>query len=227
MTIQNILPKSAVLFDLDGTLTNPFVGITRSLQHVLEKLGRIAPPAEELAWCIGPPIQSNIGVLLGTDDRALIWQGVELYRERYATHGKFENELIEGIPAALATLAERGVFMTVATSKLKSFAGEIVDHFGLAGYFDAVHGSELDGSNAVKADLVAHILATEKLDAGRAVMIGDRSHDVVGANANGVASIGVLWGFGDRKELLDAGADYIAERPADLPALIGTALARG
>lgn len=215
MTLTDPL-RPSVLFDLDGTLTDSFVGITRSLQHVLEKLGRIAPSAEDLRWCIGPPIHSNIAVLLDTDDAALIEQGIELYRERYGASGKFESELIEGIPETLSTLAQGGVFMAVATSKLKTFAAEIIEHFGLGGYFHAVHGSELDGSNSVKAELIAHILADEDLDAANAVMIGDRSHDIVGARANGVASIGVLWGFGDRAELVEAGADHIAARPAEL-----------
>jgi phosphoglycolate phosphatase len=124
----------------------------------------------------------------------------------------------------LADLVDRGVYLSVATSKLKTFAGEIIDHFDLRRYFAAVHGSELDGSNAVKADLIAHILSTENIDASQAVMIGDRSHDVVGARANGVASIGVLWGYGDRQELLDAGANHIASSPSDLPRLITVAV---
>lgn len=219
--------RPSVLFDLDGTLTDPFVGITRSLQYVLEKLGRRVPPAGSLSWCIGPPIQSNIAVLLDTEDPAIIHEGIRLYRERYASSGKFENELIEGIPEVLARLVEEGVYLSVATSKLKTFAAEIIDHFGLACFFDAVHGSELDGTNSVKADLVAHILAQEGIAAGQAVMVGDRSHDIVGAKANGVSSVGVLWGYGDRRELQDAGATRIASSPADLADLITVARCLG
>lgn len=218
MTSQILRP--AVLFDLDGTLTDPFVGITSSLQYVLEKLGRAVPMAVDLSWCIGPPIQSNIAKLLETDDPAKVQEGVLLYRERYSDTGKFENELIDGIPQALSQLLDGGIYLSVATSKLKTYAGEIIDHFGLRQYFDVVHGSELDGTNSVKADLIAHILATEKLEAGQAVMVGDRSHDIVGALANDVASVGVLWGYGDRDELEQAGATRIATNPADLWQLI-------
>lgn len=208
--------RQAVLFDLDGTLTDPFVGITRSLGYALEKLGRTAPNADGLRWCIGPPIQSSFAVLLETEDASTIGEAVRLYRERYAAIGKFENTLIEGIPEVLAKLVADGFFLAVATSKLKSYAGEIIDHFGLRRYFQVVHGSELDGSNSVKSELISHILAVEHIDARRTVMIGDRSHDVFGANANGVSAVGVLWGYGDRQELEAAGAARIVASPTEL-----------
>ncbi len=206
--------RQAVLFDLDGTLTDPFVGITRSLGYALEKLGRIVPA--DLRWCIGPPIQSSFAVLLETEDAAMIGEGVRLYRERYSAIGKFENTLIEGIPDALAELVTDGFFLAVATSKLKSYASETIDHFDLRRYFNVVHGSELDGQNSVKADLIAHILAAEPIDAARTVMVGDRLHDIVGASANGLAAIGVLWGYGGRQELESSGAARIVGRPAEL-----------
>jgi phosphoglycolate phosphatase len=216
--------RQAVLFDLDGTLTDPFVGITRSLAYALEKLGRTAPAADDLRWCIGPPIQSAFAVLLETEDAAVIGEAVRLYRERYSAIGKFENTLIEGIPDVLAELAADGFFLAVATSKLKAYAGEIIDHFGLRRYFRVVHGSELDGQNSVKAELISHILAVEALDARRTVMIGDRSHDVAGANANGVLAIGVLWGYGDQQELETAGAARIIASPAELRGSIAALL---
>jgi len=212
--------KNAVLLDLDGTLTDPYVGITGSLQYVLEKMGRIVPPAEDLKWCIGPPIQSNVGILLGTEDPAQIQEGVRLYRERYSAIGKFENTLIDGIPEVLAQLVDAGMFLSLATSKLKTYAMEIVEHFDLRRHLHVVHGSELDGSNSDKGELVAHILKTEDIEAANAVMIGDRRFDIAGAEANAVVSIGVLWGYGDRNELEEAGADHIATAPADLPGLI-------
>ncbi len=216
--------RQAVLFDLDGTLTDPFVGITRSLGYALEKLGRTAPAADDLRWCIGPPIQSSFAVLLETEDPAVIGEAVRLYRERYSAIGKFENTLIEGIPNVLAELVADGFFLAVATSKLKTYAGEIIDHFDLRRYFSAVHGSELDGQNSVKAELISHILVVEALDARRTVMIGDRSHDVAGANANGVLAIGVLWGYGDRQELETAGAARIIASPAELRGAIAALL---
>ena len=216
--------RSAVLFDLDGTLTDPFVGITRSLTYALEKLGRTAPAADDLRWCIGPPIQSSFAALLETEDAAVVGEAVRLYRERYAAIGKFENTLIDGIPEALAELAADGFFLAVATSKLKTYAGEIIDHFDLRRYFEVVHGSELDGRNSVKAELISHILAVEAIEAERTIMIGDRSHDVVGANANGVPAIGVLWGYGDRQEFDDAGAARVVARPDELRGAIGALL---
>jgi phosphoglycolate phosphatase len=216
--------RQAVLFDLDGTLTDPFVGITKSLRYALEKLGRIAPAAEELRWCIGPPIQSAFAVLLETEDASAIDEGVRLYRERYSVIGKFENALIEGIPEALDELMADGFFLSVATSKPKTYAGDIIDYFDLRRYFNVVHGSELDGQNAVKAELISHVLATEPIEARRTVMIGDRSHDVFGANANGIAAIGVLWGYGERQELEGAGAARIIAGPAELRRSIGAVL---
>ena len=124
----------------------------------------------------------------------------------------------------MAAFVDQGYFLSVATSKLKTYAGDIIDHFDLRQYFQVLHGSELDGRNAEKGDLVAHILATERLDPANAVMIGDRSHDIVGASANGAASIGVLWGYGDLPELTAAGATRIAAAPAELPAIVGEVL---
>ncbi|MDW6022753.1 HAD hydrolase-like protein [Mesorhizobium sp. BAC0120] len=217
-------PRPALLFDLDGTLTDPFVGITRFIQYAMEKLGRLVPAADDLRWCIGPPLKSAFRTLLDTDDDTATDAAVRLYRERYSVVGKFENSLIQGIPEMLATLAGEGYFLSIATSKLKTYAGDIIDHFELRRYFHVLHGSELDGRNAAKGDLVRHILATEQIDATSTVMIGDRSHDVVGASANGVAAIGVLWGYGDRSELEGAGAARIANRPEELPHLVRAVL---
>ena len=208
------------MFDLDGTLTDPFVGITRSVQYAMQKLGRLAPLADDLRWCIGPPLKSAFARLLETDDEAAMDEAVRLYRERYSTIGKFENSLIDGIPEMLSIFVARGYFLSVATSKLKTYAGDIIDHFDLRRYFQVLHGSELDGRNAAKGDLVRHILATERIEAGNAVMIGDRFHDIIGAGSNGVAAIGVLWGYGDRAELVQAGAAGIAGRPSELPGLV-------
>ncbi|MGE0500006.1 MAG: HAD hydrolase-like protein [Rhizobiaceae bacterium] len=210
----------AVLFDLDGTLTDPFVGITRSMQHALVQLGRAAPEAESLRAHIGPPLQATFPKLLASDDILLAAEALRLYRQRYADVGKFENKLIPGIPEALAQIAARGHFMAVATSKLESYAREIVEHFGMMPYFREVHGSQLDGSHADKDTLIGHIVATHGLDPDRTVMIGDRMHDVGGAAKNGIRTIGVLWGFGDRTELEAAGAAALAGSPSELAGLV-------
>jgi len=217
-------PRPALLFDLDGTLTDPFVGITRSVQYAMEKLGRAVPLADDLRWCIGPPLRVGFARLLDTTDEVAMDEGVRLYRERYSTIGKFENVLISGIPETLAALVDQGYFLSVATSKLKTYAGDIIDHLDLRQYFQALHGSELDGRNSAKGDLVGHILATERIEPANAIMIGDRSHDIVGASANGVASIGVLWGYGDLAELTAAGATAIAAKPSELPGIVSEVL---
>ena len=143
-------PRPALLFDLDGTLTDPFVGITRSVQYAMEKLGRVVPAADDLRWCIGPPLKVGFARLLDTTDEAAMDEGVRLYRERYSTIGKFENVLIPGIPETLAALVDQGYFLSVATSKLKTYAGEIIDHFDLRQYFQVLHGSELDGRHETR-----------------------------------------------------------------------------
>lgn len=209
-----------VLFDLDGTLTDPFVGITSSIRYALEKLGRTAPAAEDLRWCIGPPLKGAFLKLLDTNDEELAEEGVRLYRERYRAVGKFENRVIDGIPGMLAKLRDDGFPLFVATSKLAGYANEILDHFGLEPYFLALYGSHADGTHADKEDLIRNLLAVEEIAPGRAVMIGDRSHDMIGAKANGVPAIGVLWGYGDRGELAGAGAARIAELPEQIPAMV-------
>ena len=221
MTAQG---QAAILFDLDGTLTDPFTGITRSIQYALEELGRVPPAADDLRWCIGPPLSSAFETLLETNDAARIARAVGLYRQRYADVGKFENRLIDGIPEALNALAAEAFAMVVATSKLGSYANEILDHFDLRQYFRALYGSQADGTHAHKPDLIAHILQCEAFDADRTIMIGDRSHDIAGAKANGVRSIGVLWGFGDRSEFKGAGADWIAETPGEIAQIVKAAM---
>lgn len=210
--------QKAVLFDLDGTLTDPFVGISRSIQHALRKVGAPVPEAETLRAYIGPPLQATFRQLL--DDEALAAECVRLYRERYADVGKFENAIIPGITEVVTELSKQDYFLAVATSKLETYSRDIVAHFGLAPFFSEIHGSQLDGSRAEKPELLRHIVSTETLDPVRTVMIGDRLHDVVGAAKNGMQAIGVLWGFGDRAELDEAGTAAIAETPAELPALV-------
>lgn len=174
-----------VLWDLDGTLTNSALGITRGLQHVLRTLGHPVPEASELLRFIGPPMNVTLAGLIGSDAPDRLDPAIALYRARYNEVGKFENEVIPGVEAALTQTKASGARMFVATSKLETYSVDIVAHFGLAGFFDRVYGSQLDGSRAEKAELIAYILETEKLDPGQTVMIGDRMHDIVGARKNG------------------------------------------
>ena len=208
------------LFDLDGTLTDPQVGITTCIAHALSSLGEPVPGIEELRDWIGAPLHETFSRHLGSDDRAD--EALRLYRARFSTKGLFENEPYAGISAALEAIAERADRLFVVTSKPRPFAEQIIEHFELAGFFERVYGSELDGRFARKTDLMEHVLARESIDASRAVMVGDRRYDIDAARAHRVHSIGVLWGFGDRPELQEAGADAIC---ADVPALPAAVLA--
>jgi phosphoglycolate phosphatase len=209
----------SVLFDLDGTLTDPFIGITRSMQHALRQMGLEPPPPEDLRRHIGPPLQATFMEVFG--DEALAAKALGFYRQRYGEFGKFENELIPGIVDVLQTMTDAGYALFVATSKLESYSIDIIDHFGLARFFRRVHGSALDGSRADKGELIRHILRAEGLDPRQTVVIGDRLHDAHGAAKNDVRTIGVLWGFGDRAELEGAGAVRIAAEPGELPEMVG------
>lgn len=211
-----------IFFDLDGTLTDPKPGITRSLQYALEKLGRPVPPADELTWCIGPPLRDSLVALLGGEADAD--RSVAFYRERFGDVGLYENSLYPDIAATLAALKPRARLF-VATSKAHVYADRIVDHFGLRSYFEHVFGAELDGRRVHKADLLAFALARTGTDPSRAIMIGDRSHDIVGAKRNGVAGIGVLYGYGSREELTEAGAVHLCATPQAIAEHLSAGLA--
>ena len=159
--------------------------------------------------------------LLATDDALRVEHALALYRERYAVEGWRENEVYAGIDATLATLAARGHRMLLCTSKPKVYAERIVAHFGLVKYLGAVYGAELGGRMDDKADLMAELLAAERLAASRCVMIGDRAQDIIAANANDVRPVGVLWGYGSREELQGAGASELLNAPAELLAAVG------
>lgn len=201
-----------LLFDLDGTLTDPKPGITRCIQHALTQLGHTPPPMEELLWCIGPPLEQSFATLLQTSEPATIGQAVKFYRDRFSSVGLFENALYPGIPALLQTLKQAGYPTLVATSKPQIFAAKIVDHFEISPWLDRVYGSELDGSRSDKGVLIDHILRSEGLVPETTVMIGDRKHDMIGGKKNGLRTIGVTYGYGSAAELTEHGADYLAHR---------------
>ena len=211
---------SAILFDLDGTLTDPKIGITGCIQYAIAELGNQPPTIDELLWCIGPPLTSSFAKLLETEDQVLINRAISLYRDRFSRVGLFENELYPEIPKAIASIRAEGYQTYVATSKPHVYAKRIVEHFGLPSLFDGIYGSELDGTRSLKGELIRHILLTENLDAKATVMIGDRSHDVIGAKQNQVFAIGVTYGYGSEEELSNHGADAIAHSPKDIPLLI-------
>ncbi len=205
-----------LLFDLDGTLTDPFLGITRCIQYALEKLGREVPEKADLAWCIGPPFIETFLTLLKTEDEAEAVEAVRISREYFSSRGLFENEVYEGIPEMLGQLKSKGYELSVATSKPHVFAEKIMDHFEMRDFFCAVDGSELDGTRRDKTSLISYILERDSLRAEEVLMIGDRKYDILGAGENGVRGIGVLWGYGSAEELESAGALACASSPADL-----------
>jgi phosphoglycolate phosphatase len=202
-------PPVNVLFDLDGTLTDPELGITGCIAYALGKLGAPIPARADLRRYIGPPLRSGFVSLLGTSEEAVIERAVALYRERFADVGLYENELYAHTPDTLQRLVGAGHRLFVATSKPEVYASRIVQHFGVDKYFVHVYGSELSGERSDKAELLAHILAAEQINPACAIMVGDRHHDVAGARANGVASIAVLWGYGTEEELRQA--DHIVD----------------
>jgi phosphoglycolate phosphatase len=205
----------ALLFDRDGTLTNPREGITRSIQYALEKLGQPVPATDALVWCIGPPLQESFAQLLGGAERA--GEALEFYRERFTATGLYENAVYSGITGALEAVQADGFELYVATSKPHVYATRIVEHFGLARFFTGIFGLELDGTRREKAALIAHLLAERQLDPAHCVMIGDREHDILGARANGVATVAVTWGYGASDELSAAMPDATCASPAALP----------
>ncbi|VIO77921.1 5'-nucleotidase [Bradyrhizobium ivorense] len=201
----------AIFFDLDGTLTDPKPGITGSIQYALEKLGRKVPTQDELTWCIGPPLRASFAMLLGGEEYAD--RAIELYRERFGTVGLFENSVYPDIAEVLAALRATPRRMFVATSKPHVFATRIIAHFGLSEHFDHVFGSELDGTRVNKVELLAYALEQTGADPASAVMIGDRSHDVIGAKRNGIRAVGVTYGYGSAEELREAGASQLCATP--------------
>ena len=207
--------KQYLLFDLDGTLTDPMVGITSSVQYALEKFGIRVRYLKELIPFIGPPLAESFQKFYGFSKEDAE-KAIQYYREYYAPKGIFENEVYEGIPEMLAHLTEAGFTLLVATSKPTVFARKVLKHFGMEDYFSFVGGSELDGSRTKKAEVISYILKTCGIEAKEAIMIGDRRHDIEGGKACGLESVGVLYGYGTEQELTEAGADHIIRTVAEL-----------
>lgn len=218
-TVQNLSAIQVAFLDLDGTLTDPKPGITGCILHALRELGEPLPQAEALTWCIGPPLLESFARLVGSARSA---QALALYRERFADVGLFENRLYDGVPEALQMLRDQSVTLYLATSKPLIYARRITAHFGLDELLDAQFGSELDGTRADKSALLQHALAATGIPASSACMVGDRRHDMVGALANGLAPVGVLYGYGSQQELEDSGARRLLHAPEDLASLSTT-----
>ena len=208
--------RNALLVDLDGTLTDPAEGIVGCFRLALEALGRSAPPADELTWIIGPPLRRCFAEAL--DGEGDPEEALKIYRDRYSTEGLFEAVVYEGVGETLADLRAADVRLFLCTAKPLVYAERILAHFDLERHFELAYGDELNGRFQDKADLIAHILESEELEAVDCCMWGDRKHDVIAASRHGIPTIGAVWGYGGADELRAAGAATLCESPSELHA---------
>ena len=198
-----------ILFDLDGTLTDSAPGITNAIIYARKKWGLTPGVNADYYKFIGPPMPQSFEQFWGFSHEDAV-RFLDDYREYFGEKGLFENDVYPGIPALLRALREDGRRLYIATTKPTGFSCRIAEHFGIAEYFDMISGSDLQKTNT-KYTVIERIRETCDIDMSSAVMVGDRSHDVEGAHLHGIPCIGVTYGFGGREELLDAGADYIAD----------------
>ncbi len=207
------MTQKAIFFDLDGTLTDSGEGIINCATLALEHFGLSVPSREEMRVFVGPPLDRTFVQFGVPEDRAQ--EAVDVFRSRYLVTGKFENAPYPGIRELLDTLKKQGHRLFVATSKPETTAVEILDKFGLSGYFEVICGATLDGTRVHKADVLAYLL--DKIgNAENALMVGDTEYDVLGAAAHGIATIGVSWGYGKVAEIEKAGAVAIAHTMDEL-----------
>lgn len=207
-----------ILFDLDGTLTDPKVGITTCCQYGLRSVGVDVPDLKELEQFIGPPLITAFQEVYGITESQAV-QAVDKFRERFTDIGIFENELLPGILEMLGTLKAAGKILAIASSKPEPFVKRILEHFSIASYFTDAIGSTMDEKHAGKAEVIENALLRLGLtdeDRDQILMVGDRMHDVEGAKAHGIRTIGVTFGYGSREELLKAGAWRLADTTEEL-----------
>ena len=205
-----------ILFDLDGTITESGPGIMNSVEYALNKMNREVGDRDTLKKFIGPPLTESMEKYYGmSEEEALL--GVKYYREYYHDKGIYENRVYDGLEEVLKKINEAGKQAIVATSKPEKYAKIIIDHFHLTQYFACVAGMEMDGGRGTKAQVITYALEKNDItDKSNVLMIGDREHDVIGAHENGLDCLGILYGFGSRKEFEEAGADYIRENVEDI-----------
>lgn len=215
-----------ILFDLDGTLTDPKLGITSSVQYALRALGIEEPSLDKLEPFIGPPLTDSFREFCGLDD-AQICIAIDKYRERFAVQGLYENEIYPGVAKMLADLRAEGKKLAIASSKPTLFVEQILEHFEIRKYFDHVVGSNMDGTRGTKVEVVEETLRqmltvemtpAQKRDA--VAMVGDRKFDIEGASVHGITSVGVLFGYAPEGELEEAGADYLVNSVKSLQVLL-------
>jgi phosphoglycolate phosphatase len=209
-----------ILFDLDGTITDSGEGIINSVSYALKKMNLPITDKKKLYSFIGPPLNDSFRTFYQLDESS-VEQAVNYYRENYQLKGMYENHIYAGIVELLTTLKNAGCHMYIATSKPEVYAKQILDHFDLSGYFTGIYGASLDSKRSKKSDVIRYALTSANIvELKEVVMIGDRSHDILGAKENHLASIGVLYGFGDQAELETADADYLATTPAEIATII-------
>jgi len=209
-----------ILFDLDGTLTDPKPGITKSVQYALSKLGIIEENLEKLTPFIGPPLLASFKEFYQLNDEEANL-ALQYYRERFSKVGLYENAVYEGMKELLETLQSQGKTLFVATSKPTVFSVKILEHFGLYHYFTGVIGSELDGTRVEKSEVIAAVLSEIKdIDLRSIIMVGDRKFDILGAKENNIAVIGVSYGYGSYDELKEAGPNRIIKTVTELKKIL-------
>lgn len=212
-----------VVFDLDGTLIDPFEGITQSIRFALHEMGHPAPPPQELTWCIGPPLYESFTTLFGGSSVASktdIDEAIRLYRVRFSRVGIHECQLYEGIPETLEELASQGLSLLVATSKPHIYALPIVEHLEIGQWFRNVYGAEMDGTRRDKGALLEYVLDRERIVGQHTIMVGDRRYDIDGAREVGIRSIGVSFGYAAPGELETAAPDALVATPGEIPAAV-------
>lgn len=209
-----------ICFDLDGTLTDPKVGITKSVQYALQRLGIEVPDRNQLIPFIGPPLKESFMQLYAMNEEDAA-HAIRYYREYFQESGMLENEIYPGIATMLSALQSQGKKLVVATSKPTVYAVPILEHFQIAHYFEAIVGSELDGTRSDKAEVIRYILDHYPSELSQVVMIGDRKHDIIGAHKNGIDSVAVGYGYGSKEELELSKPTYLVDSVQELAALLG------
>ncbi|WP_207725282.1 HAD family hydrolase [Clostridium hominis] len=217
-----IIIKKYILFDLDGTVTDPMIGITKSVRYALNKFGIEVEDLNTLCKFIGPPLKDSFMNFYNfTEEDAL--KAIAYYREYFSTNGLYENTVYENFEDMLIALKNDGKSLIIATSKPTVFAEKILEHFNLKKYFDFISGSNLDNTRTKKADVISYALEQQMINnMSEIIMIGDREHDIIGAKALNIESIGVLHGYGSYEELSSSGADYIVKDVSELKSLLLT-----
>ena len=208
-----------ILFDLDGTITDPFLGITKAVAYSLNSFDIRINGLDELTVFIGPPLDESFQKYYGMNEEKS-WQAVEKYREYYSQIGLFENEVYEGMEDFLKSLIDSGKDLYICTSKPYIFAKKIIEHFGLTKYFKGIYGAELDGTRKNKKDVIAYCLQQERLNVDDCLMVGDRKHDVIGAHLNRIECVGFLYGYGSKEEFENNDCEYIAKNLKELKEVI-------